>query len=279
MMIMETMQQDWLGLVLVVFMLGMKHGMDPDHLATIDGMTRFNAQRRPRLSRWSGFLFSLGHGMVVTLVAAIVALTASEWAAPIWLEDLGAWISIVFLLLLGIANLHQVLRAPPDQPVRPVGLKGRFLRRFSETNHPVVIAAVGAAFALSFDTVSQTTLFSLTASNLAGGMFSVALGALFMIGMMLTDGINGLWVARLLRQTNQRALVASRVMGLSIAFLSIAIACLGMAKYFLPSVSALLEGASLLMGVGLAVILLGSYSLALRLSRPVPAYANLNGMP
>lgn len=264
------MPQDWLGLVLVVFILGMKHGMDPDHLATIDGMTRFNAQRSPRLSRWSGFLFSLGHGLVVTLVAAIVALSASKWSAPVWLEDLGAWISIMFLLLLGFANLREVLRAAPDQPVRPVGLKGRFLRRFSETSHPVMIAAVGAAFALSFDTVSLTAMFSLTASNLAGWQFSIGMGVLFMAGMMLTDGVNGLWVARLLRQTNRRALIASRVMGLSIAFLSIAIAGLGMAKYFAPAVSAMLENAGLLMGVGLVVILLGSFGLALRLSRRVP---------
>lgn len=271
MMLMETLAQDWMGLVLVVFMLGMKHGMDPDHLATIDGMTRFNAQRRPLLSRWSGFLFSLGHGMVVTLVAAVVAFTARNWSAPLWLEDLGAWISIVFLLLLGCANLREVLRTPPDQPVRPVGLKGRFLRRFSETNHPMVIAGVGAAFALSFDTVSQTALFSLTASNLAGGLFAIALGVLFMVGMMLTDGVNGLWVARLLRQTNRRALIAARVMGLSIAFLSIAIAGLGMAKYFSPALSGMIEGASLLLGVGLVAILLGSFGLALRLSRQVPA--------
>ena len=265
------MPQDWFGLVLVVFILGMKHGMDPDHLATIDGMTRFNAQQRPRLSRWSGFLFSLGHGSVVTLVAALVALSARKWSAPVWLEDLGAWISIVVLLALGAANLRQVLRAAPDQPVRPVGLKGRFLRRFTQTNHPVVIAAVGAAFALSFDTVSQTALFSLTASNLAGCLFSIGLGLLFMVGMMVTDGVNGLWVARLLRQTNQRALIASRVMGLSIAFLSLAIAGLGMAKYFAPALAAMLDGASLLMGVGLVAILLASFGLALRLSRRMPA--------
>ena len=135
----------------------------------------------------------------------------------------------------------------------------------------MVIAAVGAAFALSFDTVSQAALFSMEASNLAGCLFSVGLGALFMVGMMVTDGLNGLWVARLLRQTNRRALIASRVMGLSIAFLSIAIAGLGMAKYFAPAVSATLEDASLLMGVGLIAILLGSFGLALRLSRRAPA--------
>jgi high-affinity nickel-transport protein len=266
---METLPHDWLGLVLIVFLLGLKHGMDPDHLATIDGLTRFNAQNRPRLSRWSGFLFSLGHGFVVTLVAGIVALTASNWSAPHWLEDLGAWISILFLLALGFANLRAVFRSAPDQVVRAVGLKGRFVKRFSETSHPLVIASVGSAFALSFDTVSQAALFSLTASNVAGWLFSISLGVLFMIGMMITDGINGLWVARMLRQANRRALIASRVMGLSIAFLSIAIACLGIAKYFAPAFSAMLEGTSFFMGIGLVVILLASFALAVRLSRPL----------
>jgi high-affinity nickel-transport protein len=90
-----------------------------------------------------------------------------------------------------------------------------------------------------------------------------------MIGMMVTDGVNGLWVARLLRQTNQRALIASRVMGLSIAFLSIAIAGLGIAKYFAPAVSAMLDSAGLLLGVGIVAILLTSFALAIHLSRPL----------
>lgn len=268
---MHTMPQDWLGLVLVVFALGMKHGMDPDHLATIDGMARFNALTRPRLSRWAGFLFSLGHGTVVTLVATIVGYSAAEWTAPQWIEQAGAWISIVFLLVLGGANLRAVLGAAPDQPVVPVGLKGRFLRRFSEASHPVVIAGVGAAFALSFDTMSLTALFSVTASKLAGVLFSIGLGVLFMLGMMLTDGVNGWWVARLLRKTNRRALIASRVMGLSIAFLSLAIAALGMAKYFAPALAALVESAGLLMGGALVAIVLASFGLAMRLSRPIQA--------
>ena len=55
---MHPLPHDWLALALVVFLLGVKHGLDPDHLATIDGLTRFNAALRPRLARWSGFLFS-----------------------------------------------------------------------------------------------------------------------------------------------------------------------------------------------------------------------------
>src|SRR3954467_5884766 len=73
---METLPTHWLALVGVVFMLGLKHGVDPDPLAAIDGLPRFNAGRRPLLSRWSGLLFSAGHGVVVTTVAIVVATVA-----------------------------------------------------------------------------------------------------------------------------------------------------------------------------------------------------------
>ncbi len=257
---------DWLGLVLIVFALGVKHGMDPDHLATIDGLTRFNAQARPRLARWSGFLFSLGHGLVVTAVAGLAAVILTDRSPPAWLEHLGAWVSILFLLALGSANLAAVFRTPRNQIVRPSGLKGRWLGRFAETSHPMAIASIGAAFALSFDTWSQAALFSMSAAHLAGWGFSVVLGLIFMLGMMVTDGLNGVWVARLLRQADRRALIASRVMSLVIALLSISVALLGLTRYFLPRVAAATADAGLLLGLGVVVLLLTSFAVAMRMS-------------
>jgi high-affinity nickel-transport protein len=159
---METLPTHWLALVAVVFLLGLKHGLDPDHLAAIDGLTRFNSGRRPMLSRWSGALFSAGHGVVVTLVAIAVATVATDWRAPVWLEDAGTWISIVFLTLLGFANLVAVVRTPRGELVRVVGLRGRLFERLMRVDHPILIAAVGATFAVSFDSVSYAVLFSVT---------------------------------------------------------------------------------------------------------------------
>src|SRR5437764_6113012 len=202
---METLPNHWLSLVAVVFLLGLKHGLDADHLAAIDGLTRFNAGRRPRLSRWSGLLFSAGHGVVVTAVAVAVATIAAEWRAPAWLETSGVWISIAFLTLLGVANLSAVMRTPRDEVVRPVGLRSRAFARLTRAEHPVLIAAVGAAFAVSFDTLSQAVLFSVTGSQLAGWIFAALLGIVFTAGMMATDTLNGLWVSRLVRSADQRA--------------------------------------------------------------------------
>src|SRR5258705_7445061 len=98
----SPLPHDLAGLVLMVFLLGLRHGMDPDHLATVDGLARHNARDRPRIARWSGCFFSLGHGAIVTLVAAFVAATLHDAAAPQWLERLGARVSLGVLLALGI---------------------------------------------------------------------------------------------------------------------------------------------------------------------------------
>lgn len=268
---MNVLPHDGVALIMVVLMLGLQHGMDPDHIATIDGLTRFNAKLRPRVSRWSGVLFSVGHGIIVTVVAAMVATFATEWAPPAWLEHLGAWISIAFLLALGVVNLRAVIRTPKDQPLRIVGFKGRWLARFSRTSHPVLIATVGAAFALSFDTISQAALFSLTASKMSGWIFAVALGIVFMAGMMVADGLNGLWIGRLIQRADARAIAISRTMSLVIGALSIAIATMGIVKYFSPVAAAFLDNAGLFIGIGLAVCVPAFFALALRAANRVVA--------
>src|ERR1700757_1588696 len=110
-----------LGLALVALVLGMRHGVDADHLAAIDAMTRCNAQARPGLARRTGVWFSLGHGGVVMAVALAVAATAHAWNAPAWLEPFGAWASIAMLVLLGALNLVAWRRAAPGAAVALAG--------------------------------------------------------------------------------------------------------------------------------------------------------------
>ena len=221
---------DWTSLLILTFVLGMKHGFDADHLATIDGLTRYNARRRPVLARYCGTLFSLGHGTVVLAIALGVSSIASQWEVPEWFGILGSLISIAFLVALGSLNLAAVLRAGPDEVVQPVGLKGRMLGNLRHASHPALIALVGALFALSFDTLSQAAFFALTATQFGGWQHALALALLFMLGMLLTDGINGLWIARLIARADQVALVASRVMGLVVSGISLLVAGFGVAK-------------------------------------------------
>ena len=161
-----------------------------------------------------------------------VALIATEWQAPHWLENTGAWISIGVLLALGIANLLAVLRAAPGVPVPLVGLRGHWLsERLAGASHPAVIAAVGASFALSFDTISHALVFSMTGASLAGWFFAAGLGIVFTVGMAFTDGVNGLFVARLVAGADARAAAASRCMSVAIALLCLGLAAFSLAKY------------------------------------------------
>lgn len=265
---METLPNDWIALLALVFVLGLKHGLDADHLVAIDGLTRYNAQMRPLMARWCGFFFSLGHGAIVIAVAFTVGALTGEWQVPEWVADLGAWISIAFLVTLGLVNLVAVLTAAPDQVVRPVGVKGRLLGGLQRSSHPLAIALVGALFALSFDTMSQAALFAVTATQFGGWAHSVALGLAFMLGMMLADGANGLWISRLIHRADRTALIASRTFSLVVASLSLALAGFGIAKYFSPALDARMEGTELAVGLAIVAVIAASFALSLRLARP-----------
>jgi len=215
----------------LVFALGLKHGLDPDHLVAIDGLTRSSR------SRWTGFFFSLGHGIVVTLVGVVLALAVTDWQPPSWLEDVGSFVSVSVLLALGLANLAMSLRTPSGTRVETVALRGRWLvDRLGGTSHPMVVAGIGAAFAVSFDTVSHAVLFSASGATASGWVVAAALGLVFTSGMVLVDAINGWWVARMIGASDARALRASRVMSLTVSLLCFAIAAYGLAKLAHPTV-------------------------------------------
>ncbi len=78
---------EWIALLALVFVLGAKHGLDADHLATIDGLTRHNLRIAPARARWCGSLFSLGHGAIVMLLAVAFCQTAN--AHEYWIEKTG----------------------------------------------------------------------------------------------------------------------------------------------------------------------------------------------
>jgi len=265
---------EWIALLALVFILGARHGLDADHLATIDGLTRFNLRTAPARARWCGSLFSLGHGAVVMLIALAVGLASTAWQVPPWMDDLGTWISIAFLTVLGILNLRAVLNTPAGEMVATLGLKAGLLRRLQATSHPLAIAAVGALFALSFDTLSQAALFAVTATQHGGVAHTLALGFAFTLGMLLADGANGLWIAGMLRRADRRARVASRIMGLMVAAISFAVAGFGLARWLRADISQWYEGKELLLGIAVIALLAASFVVGNRLARGSRLAAN-----
>lgn len=268
---MHDLPADWGALCTLVFLLGMRHGFDADHLATIDGLTRLNQRRGLALARYCGMLFSLGHGAVVLAIAAVVGSLSARWVPPEWLDAFGAWVSIAFLLALGLANLHAVLSTAPGQTVALVGLKGRWLGRLlgrvTQAHSPLGVAAVGTLFALSFDTISQSVLFAATATQFGGVERALVLGGLFVLGMLATDGLNGWWISRLIARADEIAAVASRIMGAAVAGVSLLVAALGVGKLLSPAFDGWSDGKELAFGAVVVGVIALSYGLAVALAR------------
>ena len=273
---MPTMPTDWSALCALVFLLGMRHGFDADHLAAIDGLTRMSARRGQRLSRYCGVLFSLGHGAVVMGIALSVAALSARWTLPSWMDTFGAWVSIAFLLALGVANLRAVMLTPGGAVVSLVGVRSKLFASGLVVGGPLGVAAVGALFAVSFDTIGQLVLFAVTARQHGGVAHTLGLGALFVLGMLATDGLNGWWISRLIARADQIAALASRIMAVAVAGVSLLVAAFGVARLCSPWLAEWSEGKQLFFGASVLAVVTVSYGLArvtVRASVPAPAGA------
>ncbi|CAM2921676.1 high-affinity nickel-transport protein [Legionella steigerwaltii] len=225
------MENSGLFLIAMAFLLGIRHGFDLDHLATIDSVARIVSARRT-LAKLVGFLFSLGHGLVVILISLIIGNRVKPIIVPQWLDGLGNSISIIFLLVFGLLNLWNIFGTPSQSPL-PTSLKNYFSRKLIRKQvNPFFIVLIGALFALSFDTVSQVVLFSLSARAMAGGLFSGMLGVIFMCGMMVSDGLNGLFVSTLIQRADSVSLLFSRLAGFMIASFSLIIGMINFIKMY-----------------------------------------------
>ena len=263
---MHELPNQWTALCVLVFLLGLRHGFDADHLAAIDGLTRINQRRGRAFAPQCGMLFSLGHGVVVIAIALAIGLAERSQQLPGWLELSGAWISIGFLTLIGVVNLRAVLAAAPQSVVAPVAIKGSLLRRAMQAGHPLTVAFVGMLYAISFDTVSQSVMFALTATRFGGLASALFIGSLFVLGMFVTDGLNGLWISRLIARSDRLGVIASRVMGLGIAIVSLLTAAYGVTRLAAPALDDWSGGHEWTVGAAVMCAVLACYLIGRRLA-------------
>lgn len=209
-----------ISMIGMALILGIRHGLDLDHLATIDAITRTVSDRY--LARLVGFLFSLGHGLVVTLISLLIGGGLLGAKVPEWLDHFGKGVSLFFLITFGLLNLWTL----SSQAAIPTGMKAQLVKKLMKKNNPATIMMIGALFAFSFDTFSQIALFSLSATLMSGWLFSGILGVVFTMGMMITDGCNGLFVSTLIQRADGASLILSRGLGIAITLFSLITALL-----------------------------------------------------
>jgi high-affinity nickel-transport protein len=215
------------GSAAVALALGLRHGLDADHLAAIDGLTRFNMLRRREFAPYCGALFAAGHGGAIVLAATLLTGFASAWTPPVWLEWAGKLLSAATLLLLGVSNLRPAIS--PRSTVELTGLRSSVFGATLRSSRAWQIMLVGALFAVAFDALGLAVLFAATAAALGRPALAAALALAFAAGMIITDASNGAWVAHLVRRSDQTNKRAARTMALGIAlmsmFLGTAVAC------------------------------------------------------
>ena len=228
-----------LPIIFLVCVLGLKHGLDADHLAYIDGQTRYHWRLSNPMGRWVGSLFSFGHSIVVVGVAVLIGILAHQFRFPAYFNNIATWVSVVTLTVIGSFNVYYLLqRKAADDLFRIRGMKGGFLPKLlQETANPFVIVLVGGLFALAADTVSQTSMWSLAAGHSSRWMPAI-LGFIFMFGMMTTDTLDSLITYQMVSHSNQLGQAASRFMGWMIVFLSYGVSLYEVVLIFAPQARA-----------------------------------------
>jgi len=179
-----------------VFVLGLRHGADPDHLAAIDNLTRNSLGARRRFSRFVGTLFAGGHSVMVLAIATLAGLFGSRLAAHSqFLESLGTWVSIATLIAIAALNIWQLSR---NQTGPIAGVKSALLPKMLRTaTSPLAAIPVGLLFGLGFDTSSQVAAYALALTAGGGAALGLLIGLAFSLGMTVTDTLDSLLVHKL----------------------------------------------------------------------------------
>lgn len=190
---------DGLGVsgIALMLLLGLRHGLDPDHIALIDGMTLRAHQQRPAMAPWVGTWFALGHGLVVTLIAVAVSLGAGRVELPAAVSAFAEWVPVALLFAVGTGNLRSLLR---DVDYQPAGWRTRLIPpALRGSTGPLGIFLIGALFAAIFDTITQAAAWGYVATQQGGVFGALMVGLVFTFGMLVTDTLDARLLCRLLR--------------------------------------------------------------------------------
>ena len=203
------------GLGVMVYVLGLRHGVDADHIAAIDNTTRkLMQQGKPRFT--VGTWFSLGHStIVVGLIAVIVFVTRSVIGQIPALQNMGdivgTLVSGAFLFIIGFINLLIVFGvyrlfkqaktgAMKEEELEEYMQKRGFMNRlfrplFKFVNEAWQIYPIGVLFGLGFDTATEVALIAISVGIGVSSTIPLwqilVLPLLFTCGMVLTDTTDG----------------------------------------------------------------------------------------
>jgi nickel/cobalt transporter (NiCoT) family protein len=209
-----------LGTASLAYTFGLRHAVDPDHIAAIDNVTR-KLMQEGKQPISAGFFFALGHSTVVIIAYLLVALSVGALQAKFdWFKSVGGLIgtsiSASFLLVIAVMNmaiLISVYRAfaaarrgePATEDalhdlLSRQGFLFRILRSlFATVTRSWHLYPLGFLFGLGFDTASEVGLLGISAAQGSVGLplsSILIFPALFTAGMSLVDTSDGVLMVR-----------------------------------------------------------------------------------
>ena len=203
------------SLCIAAFVLGLRHGVDADHIVAIDNTTRKLIQEGKRpftVGTW----FSLGHSTIVVGLTILLVLTSKAVVQNnAILQSSGSFIgtavSGTFLFLIGAINalivvgvyrvFQRLRQGRIDETELNDLLENRgFLNRYFKglfriVKKPWQIYPVGLLFGLGFDTASEILFFAIAVSfgisSTVQLWMVLILPIMFTLGMVLVDTTDG----------------------------------------------------------------------------------------
>ncbi len=202
---------------ILAYTLGLRHGVDADHICAIDNTTRKLIQQDKRPTT-VGTWFSLGHStIVVAMIAVLVVsyqfITSNLPTFEAYGAVLGALISGAFLYIIALINflifwqiylIFRSLRSGAldqnklDETLLKRGFMNRYFGKlFKFVNEPWQIYPIGVLFGLGFDTASEVALIVITVATATSSVVHIPLWMvmvlpfMFTCGMVLTDTTDG----------------------------------------------------------------------------------------
>lgn len=247
----------------VAFALGLRHGLDPDHLSAIDALSW--RARGGAWAPWVGVGFAVGHGGVVSLGAVATAWLRSAWVPPAELLSCFELLPALLLGALGLGNLWSLWRGASTG-----GPLGRMWAKWPWAAHPLGWVGAGASMALVMDTATQAAAWGLAASVGGGVWVALALGLAFTGGMAVVDGLDGALLGKAYGSGTPAHFVPFRqAIAWGTTVTSLAFAGWLFWAWWHPGVD-LPEALSAALGLGLAALALAAGSLAWAMGRKAP---------
>jgi high-affinity nickel-transport protein len=195
----------WFGLT--GLSLGLRHGLDADHLAMIDNITRKLGNDKRENSFVGGF-FSIGHGITITVVASIIIVIANAFSPyESFLQIFGIAVSAGLLYFIATINIFILLdllrtwKRKETITIREVesgkGVYATIYRKLSKLiSRQWQMVFVGLLFGVAFDTVTEVGALSISALLAHSPFYAMIPVLLFNLGVVGADSTDGFVMKR-----------------------------------------------------------------------------------